>query len=227
MSILKGCIAKIAEVILLYPIHSCINQQYLMNCNFKSAFLHLKSKKKIYKGVLFRCVHTGSQRVLDIGIWKLLVSNPLSKDPTLNHYIGGNMSAICKLGLYPIQTAERIKQNKGEIRLKTILRNHKKLLFNGIRYQYLINSIGYAVWWKSYEDANNKLKTWNNSSKNILIGIYSSLSVDCTTHIFHVAKANIQQNNRILLINSFKKGFFPKLLLGCVESSIFNLVWNT
>lgn len=227
MSILKGCLAKLAEVILLYPIHSSIQQQYLMNCNFKSAFLHLKSRKKLYKGVLFRCVHTATQRTLDICIWKLLTNNPISNNSTLNHYIGGNTSAILKLSLYPIQTAERIKQTKGDIRLNTVLRNHKKVLLNGIRYQYLINSIGYMVWWKAYEDANNQLKSWNNASKNILIGFYSGVSVDCTTHIFHVAKANIQQNKKLLLKNSFKKGFVSKLLLGGIESSIFNFVWNT
>tara|TARA_B100001094_G_scaffold332758_1_gene406319 strand:- start:2317 stop:3012 length:696 start_codon:yes stop_codon:yes gene_type:complete len=230
MSIIRGCLAKIGETLLLYPIHAGIHHQYLHNVSFKSAMIHLKRNKKVYTGVGIRCVHTGVQRILDISIWKRLNETPLSNNDTLNHYIGGNISAISKLALYPIQTAERIKQSRGSRRLKTILRNHKKLLFNGIRYQYLINSFGYTIWWKSYETIENKINSQkiikNKNVKNLSTGFFSGVVVDLSTHVLHVAKTNLQQNKKLQIGQMFKKGLKFKMLLSGIESSIFNFLWK-
>ena len=193
MSVLKGLLAKIGETLILYPIHASIQKQYIDNISFKKAFLKLKKEKNIYSGVGFRCTHTGIQRVLDISIWKCLTNVPLSNNDLINHCIGGNISAVSKLLLYPIQTAERVKQNKGSKRLNTICKNHKKLLLNGIKYQYLINALGYTIWWKSYEEAEKRMNCVKNETvKHCSIGFMSGVAVDLSTHVFHVAKSNLQ-----------------------------------
>ena len=226
MSTIRGCLAKIGETLILYPIHAGIQHQYISNVSFKSAILHLKQNKKLYSGVGIRCVHTGLQRILDISIWKCLNENPINSNDTINHCIGGNISAISKLTLYPIQTAERIKQSKGTKRLKTVLRNHKKLLLNGIKYQYLINSIGYTIWWKSYEEAEKQICIQNKYINNLCSGFISGVIVDSSTHILHVAKSNLQQNKKLHISKMFQKGLKTKIILSGIESSLFNILWK-
>jgi hypothetical protein len=199
--------AKGITVFATYPMHRAVLYQHIQGGSVINAVVKLVKKKKLYKGVMYQCGYSTACRVIDIEIWNR------NHDKT-NIYVA-NMSALCKLVLYPLQMMERMRQ-----------KGRKLGLFQGFQYQYLLNVVGNYVWTKSYNKLNESVKIKKKNLKNGVVGFVSGGCCEIVTNPLRVMRTCVQEGVKVKGYNYLTNGIYSKIVLNCIQSCMFNILWK-
>jgi len=218
MNPIYGSILKGIETIILFPLQSIIHYQHVNSTGIFKSIQKMRYTTGFYRGISFNLIALPINKYIDLKIYQSYNAS----------IIAALLSSSLKIITYPLNTCEvyYLLNNK----LPKI-----NMLYNGFSFYYTSNSLSFLIWYNSLHFYNKHITIKNYNLKNATVGLIAGLSVDIIMNPLRVIKTNSQNNINYSFNADFIKLFFRsnqglkmKLILSCIQSSLFNtlILWK-